>query len=194
MTTDYKKIKSAASKLSWGFLLLILDIYISYFNITPSFLSYYFFSRAIELLSGEERELKLIHRMSSALFWYKFIMWGVNIAAAALELDMSFLIPISLIFSVTNIYFQFQLLTNTATVAKKCLPEAHHEKRIIICRDLQVISLTLLTVGNLTSYMFDYNFKNVLIILAVINCISVLCCVIILAVFGSSLPEEKTNP
>ncbi len=177
MTTDYEKISGALRKIALGFIILTFHIDIEGFSVIPTFLGYYMFAKAIETLSEEERELKLLYKMSDLLFYYQFIYWFAIFVATIAELDIAFLQPIDLIFAVINIYYQFQLLTNLSSVAKKHSPETTHSKMLKGCRTLQTLILTMLNILNATSRFFGYEIYYVKIGFAIVYFISVLCCI-----------------
>lgn len=190
MTTDYEKISGALNKIAWGFIILTFHLNIAGFTVIPTFLSYYMFAKAIEVLSEEERELKLLINMSDILFYYQFIYWFAIFITEIAQLDIAFLQPIDMIFSVINIYYLFQLLTNLSSIAEKHSPETAHSKMLKGCRTLQTLILTLINILGATSRFFGYKIYYVRIGLAVVYVISVLCCIAAVISLKSAISKK----
>lgn len=112
--TDREKLWSGVSNAAWGYFFLNFNINLGTFNILPAFVGWFLFQKAIEKLSGETRELKLLLPLGGLLALWNLGDWVLTIFGGGLS--GRFLIA-DLLASVAGLYFHFQFLTDLSALA-----------------------------------------------------------------------------
>ena len=145
MVTDYQRLYSGISKAAWGYVFLYFNININEVSLLPSFIGYLLFLAAIRALEGEERELSLLKTFCVILAVWNAAVWISDWGFGDLEGRWPFA---DLLISLINIYFQFQFVTNLASIAEKYRTEDDdlHEK-MLKYRTWQTIILTVVTIS-----------------------------------------------
>ena len=103
--TDYTKVYYGISKAIWGYFFLYFNINLGTISILPSFVGYILFSKSIDLLENEERELTLLRGLSVILGIGEGITWLTKCIGYNLDGKWQF---IHLILGILNLYFHFQ--------------------------------------------------------------------------------------
>ena len=147
--TDYGKIYNGITKAIWGYFFLYFDINIGTISIFPSFVGYILFTKAIELLKDEERELSLLKTLGFILTIWNAIEWLAKCVGYSFNSNWQF---ITLIAGSLNLYFHFQFLTNIASIAITHQQEnCTYHKSLLSCRTIQTLMLTVFLV---VSYLY----------------------------------------
>lgn len=147
--TDYGKIYDGITKAIWGYFFLYFDINIGTISIFPSFVGYILFTKAIELLKDEERELSLLKTFGIILVVWNIIEWLAKCVGYSFNNQWQF---ITLIAALVNMYFHFQFLTNIASIAIIHQKEGcEYHKKLMTCRTIQTLMLTVFLV---VSYLY----------------------------------------
>ncbi len=142
--TDYRKLYNGISKAAWGYFFIYLNINVNAVNLLPSFVGYLFFLSAISYLKAEERELSLLNTLGVILALWHGAEWVVSLVEINLDGSWQF---IDIIISLVNLYFQFQLLTNLASIATKYQPEGYElDAKLLRYRMLQTVMLTAIEI------------------------------------------------
>lgn len=146
------KLYSGISRCAWGYFFLYFDINIGAVSILPRFVGYWLFLTALGLLAEEERELKLLRPLCIGLLLWQVLCWGLPILGIEPSGRVAFA---DVVVCVTELYFQFQLLTNLATIAQRCQPEdGGYDRKILSCRTMQTVLLTAGMVSEKLAFLF----------------------------------------
>lgn len=142
MTNDikYSNLYSGISKVAWGYIFLFFDFNLGTVSILPDFVGYLLFLSAIGLLQEEEAELALLKPFGTILVLWSGAEWIAS--WFTISFDDSFQI-FSIIICIVSIYFQFQMLTNLASIAAKYQSYGMElDKDILRYRTIQTIMIT----------------------------------------------------
>lgn len=139
--TDYTKVYNGISKVIWGYFFLYFNINLGTISILPSFVGYFLFSGAIDLLKDEERELSLLKQLCMILGVWEGIEWLANCVGYIFDGKWQF---INLIIGLLNLYFHFQFITNLASIAIKHQQEGCiYDKKLLKYRTILTILQTI---------------------------------------------------
>lgn len=139
--TDYTKVYNGISKVIWGYFFLYFNINLGTISILPSFVGYFLFSGAIDLLKDEERELSLLKPLCMILGVWEGIEWLANCVGYIFDGKWQF---INLIIGLLNLYFHFQFITNLASIAIKHQQEGCiYDKKLLKYRTILTILQTI---------------------------------------------------
>ena len=142
--TDYRKLYDGISKAAWGYFFIYFNINIGSVSLIPSFIGYLLFLSAIKFLQDEERELSLLYTPGVILAVWHGIAWLASWGSFNMDGAWQF---IDIIISLLNLYFNFQLLTNLASIASKYQPEGYEQdSKLLRYRTLQTVMLTAITI------------------------------------------------
>lgn len=142
--TDYTKVYNGISKVIWGYFFLYFNINLGTISILPSFVGYFLFSGAIDLLKDEERELSLLKPLCMILGVWEGIEWLANCVGYIFDGKWQF---INLIIGLLNLYFHFQFITNLASIAIKHQKEGCiYDKKLLKYRTILTILQTIFIV------------------------------------------------
>ena len=170
--TDVDRLCRGASRAAWGYFFLFFNFDINGFQILPDFVGYLLFLSAIRLLEDEERELSLLRGFASILAAAKFIEWAVPSFGA--ELGAFWDLP-SFLCGLLALYFQFQFLTNLASIAARYQAPGEQMDRLLLRRRTFLTVLqTILTLCSLFLEEFSRltGFQYLVISLLVLNIIA----------------------
>lgn len=139
--TDYTKVYNGISKVFWAHFFLFFNFSINIggvsISIIPSFISYIFFFGAIQLLKDEERELSLLKPLCTILGIWVAIQWLASCVGYSFGGKWQFL---TLIHGLLGLYFNFQFITNLASIATKHQKEGcDYDKKLLKYRTIEVI-------------------------------------------------------
>lgn len=142
--TQYRTLYDGITKAAWGYFFLYFSININIdageVSLLPTFAGYILFLKTIDMLKQEERELTLLRTLGIVLTVWHIIEWISNCFALNLSGNLQF---ITIIKSLINLYFHFQLLTNLASIAQKYQQEGcEQDKKLLKYRTVQTIMLT----------------------------------------------------
>lgn len=138
--TDKDKLIHGFDRVAWGYFFLYFDINFGTVSGLPDFVGFILFLSAIKLLHEEERELILLKPLGIFLLIWEATDWIMSFWGGNLN-DLSFFFH--LVFTLANLYFQFQLVTNAASIASRYQPVgAEYDKKLLKCRSMQTVMIT----------------------------------------------------
>ena len=148
------RLYTGITRAAWGYFFLYFNVDINMggntVGLLPAFVGMALFLSAIELLKGERRNLALLRPFAVALLVWYLAGWAADIFGVSLDTRLP---VISLLTSLAGMYFQFQLLTDFAALARTYVPDNPDlERRLLRWRTIQTVMLTILTV---LVYVFD---------------------------------------
>lgn len=148
--TDYERLYTGLSHAAWGYFLLHfnfnLNVDSTSINILPSFAGALLLLSAVNKLSAERRDLKLLRPLCMILAAWHLADWVLALTGSSLSGKLLFL---DLIFTVVLLYFHFQFLTDMAAIAEKYQPEGETLNRRILRR--RTVLLVLATIADVAS-------------------------------------------
>lgn len=130
-----EKLSDAIFKIAGAFLLLHADLNFGRVNCLPDWLGYGWIISTLDTLSEEEPSAELLRPIGYILAGWSFAVWLFDFFGQSLNGY-----GIGVIMSVLRLYFQFQLLTNLASIAKKYAPQ--HTDPILKLRSVMTVVLT----------------------------------------------------
>lgn len=152
--TDYERLYTGLSHAAWGYFLLHfnfnLNVDSTSINILPSFAGALLLLSAVNKLSAERRDLKLLRPLCMILAAWHLADWLLALAGTSLTGKILFL---DLIFTAVLLYFHFQFLTDMAAIAEKYQPEGETLNRRILRR--RTVLLVLATIADVASGLFQ---------------------------------------
>ena len=152
--TDYERLYTGLSHAAWGYFLLHfnfnLNVDSTSINILPSFAGALLLLSAVDKLSAERRDLKLLRPLCMILAAWHLAEWVLALNGSSLSGKLLFL---DLIFTVVLLYFHFQFLTDMAAIAEKYQPEGETLNRRILRR--RTVLLVLATIADVASGLFQ---------------------------------------
>ena len=152
--TDYERLYTGLSHAAWGYFLLHfnfnLNVDSTSINILPSFAGALLLLSAVNKLSAERRDLKLLRPLCMILAAWHLADWLLALAGTSLTGKILFL---DLIFTAVLLYFHFQFLTDMAAIAEKYQPAGETLNRRILRR--RTVLLVLATIADVASGLFQ---------------------------------------
>lgn len=152
--TDYERLYTGLSHAAWGYFLLHFNFNLNFdsvsINILPSFAGALLLLSAVDKLSAERRDLKLLRPLCMILAAWHLADWLLALAGTSLTGKILFL---DLIFNAVLLYFHFQFLTDMAAIAEKYQPEGETLNRRILRR--RTVLLVLATIADVASGLFQ---------------------------------------
>ena len=152
--TDYERLYTGLSHAAWGYFLLHFYFNLNFdsvsINILPSFAGALLLLSAVDKLSAERRDLKLLRPLCMILAAWHLADWLLALAGTSLTGKILFL---DLIFTAVLLYFHFQFLTDMAAIAEKYQPEEETLNRRILRR--RTVLLVLATIADVASGLFQ---------------------------------------
>ena len=152
--SDYERLYTGLSHAAWGYFLLHFNFNLNFdsasINILPSFAGALLLLSAVDKLSAERRDLKLLRPLCMILAAWHLADWVLALNGSSLSGKLLFL---DLIFTVVLLYFHFQFLTDMAAIAEKYQPEGETLNRRILRR--RTVLLVLATIADVASGLFQ---------------------------------------
>ena len=152
--SDYERLYTGLSHAAWGYFLLHFNFNLNFdsasINILPSFAGALLLLSAVDKLSAERRDLKLLRPLCMILAAWHLAEWVLALNGSSLSGKLLFL---DLIFTVVLLYFHFQFLTDMAAIAEKYQPEGETLNRRILRR--RTVLLVLATIADVASGLFQ---------------------------------------
>ncbi len=178
--TTYSRLYYGISKAAWGYFFLYFDINIGTISLLPSFIGYILFTQAINLLSNEEREFAVLRPFAVLMTVWSLVEWICKIFA----FDISTGIRVAgIVFSIIALYFNFQFITNIASLAARYQNEGcEYDKKLLILRTVQIIMHTCFIIISNFYFLFNEIWTVISVILMLIYC--VVCIFIMARLFG----------
>ena len=138
--TDYQKLYNGISRAAWGYFFVYFDLNFGMVDMLPDFVGYILFLSAIGLLKEEERELSLLKPLGIIMTVWTAIVWVGSFWSMQIEGMWQFT---DMIIFIINLYFQFQLITNMATIAEKHQSYGYElDGKLLHYRTVQTVMLT----------------------------------------------------
>ncbi len=184
MTFDISDIRSAVKKVAWGFFFIYIHINIGTIDILPDWAGYALMVSALTYIALEQESAKLLRPLGTALVVWSVIEWVLKIFGLQIYLNYLSVIP-----TVLNLYFTFQLFTNLAGIADKYFcPQG---KRLLVLRTVNVI----FTVANallLYAGILIYDSEIYMIVMMALLAVAfILMLAILITLFGLSSSMGK---
>ena len=132
-----RKYPGALSLIAWGTLLLFVNITVGNLNLLPNWLGYLLICRALPAVGEEEPEALLLKPLCAALALWEGLLWLLLLFGTVPDWPV-----VRLAFSVIFLYFDFQLLSNLASTAKR--HGCQEEKSLRRLRNIRAVLNTLL--------------------------------------------------
>lgn len=110
---QYEELASALRRLVWAYCFIHLHFNLGNMDVLPDWAGYFMIYLALETLQKYSPSSGLLRNFAAALTFWNLFTWIVTFFVD------EFTVPvIPLIFSLVDIYFHFQLLTNLADIAE----------------------------------------------------------------------------
>lgn len=142
--TNWNALYRGVSRAAWGYFFLYFNINLGSVNILPEFVGFLLFLSAIQLLREERRDLALLRPLAILLAVWNGINWVLTIFGVSLGGMLS---VVSLVISLTSLYFHFQLLTDMAALATRYQHQDGLDKWILHLRTTNTVLLTVTTLA-----------------------------------------------
>lgn len=147
-----EKLYRGLGNAAWGYFFLLFDFRINGVNLLPAFIGYLLFFSAIHCFAEDTKERSVLGVFGAVLtFWY-FFSWLRDL----LPLGIPEVLWQGLVLTagIANIYFQYRMLTNIASVAEGHQAEgATFDRRVLTYRTLITVLLSiLLAVGQVLAW------------------------------------------
>lgn len=137
---NYDNLYRGISKMAWGYVFIFFHFNFGTLDILPDFVGYLLFLSAIGLLQEVEPELALLRPFGMVLVIYHIIEWLSQLLSIRWGDVSQF---VSIVLCIVSIYFQFQMITNLATLAMKYQSEgAEFDRKLLIFRNVYVVGTT----------------------------------------------------
>ena len=141
MITNIEKMRGGIFRIAWGYIFIYFNINITAVSLLPAFVGYGLFLSAIGLLQDEERELGLLRPLVGILLVWNAADWVLSWMGSEI-IETWFLLD--LLTGLINLYFQFQFLTNLASIAAKYQQlDRDCDTKLLTYRTWQTIMLTI---------------------------------------------------
>ncbi|MBR6801305.1 MAG: hypothetical protein IKM61_06110 [Eubacteriaceae bacterium] len=123
------QISEGVKKIAWSYVFIYFHFNLGTIDILPDWWGYILILKGIEVLKDDEPSIYLLKPLGMMLAVYNVLIWLVKILGISLDIPL-----IGIIINVLLLYFNFQLLTNIADIAKRydCREEKKIRKLIII--------------------------------------------------------------
>lgn len=153
---DREQLYTGLSQAAWGYFLLLLNFNLNFnntisINLLPSFAGALLLLSAINKLSAERRDLKLLRPLCILLVVWHLADWVLNLVGLGVGGHFLFL---DLLVGVATLYFHFQFLTDMAALAEQYQPEGSDLNRRILNRRTALLILS--TALELTSSLVQF--------------------------------------
>lgn len=154
-----EKYVNAIRMVAKGYLFILLNFNIETLNLIPNWIGYIMFYKSIEGISEYDESVRLLKPLTLILGIYHFFDWVI--VALGFNLDIYI---INVFVNIIGLYFDFQLLTNIADIAKSHGCSQYYN--IYLLRNIKTILFTLLVLP------IDWNqYTVIVIILSVVTLI-----------------------
>lgn len=184
-----KTLSSAIKKIAVSYILIYFNINISIIDLLPDWLGYFMIVSALGTLAIKEESAGLLKPFGIALAIS-------NLAGPLLSLvGYSFnLTVLNILLGIITIYFNFQLITNIASLDI----EPQKRKRLLVLRSVTVLLHTIMTLSLFLPYVSDHEiYSYILMFMAVpqiIICLWITAELFSLAKFLKEKETEKEEP
>lgn len=111
---DVRPLADGLEGVDWGFAFLFLDLTFGRLNVLPDWVGFLLFREAFGALGDYEPELLLLKPLAAVLAAYDAVCW-----AAALLGSEIFIPAAEVVFTVVNLYFFYQFMTDLGKIATR---------------------------------------------------------------------------
>lgn len=125
----------AVQFIAWGYILIYWDVNLCNLNILPDWLGYFLMLAALPILTEEVKSAGLLRPFGILLALWEIALWLVALLNISAE---SYLLTV--LVTVVEIYFHFQMLTNLAELAEK--RNCPGKKNILVLRTVNTLLTT----------------------------------------------------
>ncbi len=124
-----KDVSEGIRKVAWSYVFIYFHFNLGTIDILPDWWGYVLILKGIDILKDDEPSIALLKPLGSIFAGYNVLAWFLKIVGISADIPI-----ISIILNVILLYFNFQLLTNIADIAKRyeCKEERKIRKLIII--------------------------------------------------------------
>ena len=158
-----ESLTKALYRIAIGFGILCFDINLGPINILPNWLGYWLIVKSLDAVAEEEPSAALLKPLGNLLIVWFSVTWVMKILG--MNLRVTLVNWVAYLVAVEQLYFQFQLLTNIAAIAKKYVPQ--FERRILRLRTVMTLVVTGYTL--LSAFVVS---EAVLIVVAVVQLVA----------------------
>lgn len=152
--TNWNALYRGVSRAAWGYFFLHFNVNLGSVNILPEFVGYLLLLSAVDLLKEERRDLGLLKPLAILLSVWNGLDWLLTIFGVSLG---GALAVVSLVISLTSLYFHFQLLTDMAALATRYQHQDGLDKWILRLRTANTVLLTASTLAvHLSEWLPDW--------------------------------------
>ncbi len=130
-----EKLTAAVYRVAIAFGILCFNINLGRINILPNWLGYWLILKSLDDIAEEEPSAALLKPLGKLLMVWFVGEWFLKMLGV--DVGRSFIVYIV---AVEQLYFQFQLLTNLASIAARYVPQ--FEQRILRLRTVMTLVVT----------------------------------------------------
>lgn len=172
--TDRENIYRGLSNGAWGYFFLNFDLNLNSVSIFPRFVGFLLLKSAIDALSGERRDLKLLRPLCVLLAGWSGIDWLLSWRGGDVDGHIIFL---DLLVTAATLYLHFQFLTDMSAMAAQYEPEESDlDRRLLKQRSVYVLLVTAISLMTDLSQLLPWEGWTWAIgALAVVTCLDALC-------------------
>ncbi len=174
--TDRNVFYKSLTKIAFGYLIIFISISIMGFDILPDFVGYILFLSAFLSLAEKYRNFRLLEPLAVVL-----MVWSIIAIALPFLSEIEPVIYItriaSIIISIINLYFNFQLLSEISAVAREYQSENMMlDKRLIKLRNADTVVFAALQL--LSTIPFIINFSETPVYISIMTVLTLVLIVI----------------
>ncbi len=124
-----REVSEGIKKIAWSYVFIYFHFNLGTIDILPDWWGYVLILKGIDILKADEPSIALLRPMGIMFTVWNVISWGMKIIGSVIDIYI-----LNIILSVLLLYFNFQLLTNIADIAKRysCKEEGKIRRLIII--------------------------------------------------------------
>ncbi len=178
---EQEKLGKAARSIARAYIFLHLNIFLGTLNLLPNWVGYILIFDALLTLSTESESAKKLQPLAILIGIWEGILWFITLLGGELNIYI-----LTIIATLIDAYFHFQLLTNLANIAEKY--ECPERSKILNLRTVRTVLITLLS---LPFAWNDYTGLSIVILLA--NAIVAVWITVTLYSLRRSLLEDRPN-
>lgn len=195
---DREQLYTGLSQAAWGYFLLLLNFNLNFnntisINLLPSFAGALLLLSAINKLSAERRDLKLLRPLCILLVVWHLADWVLNLVGFSVSGHFLFL---DLLVGVATLYFHFQFLTDMAALAEEYQPDDDNlAARIRSHRTAYTLLVTAIALLQSLAQAFPWEWwPGIAVFAAVIACIVALMIMADLFHLRRLVPKAEIGP
>lgn len=197
---ELQKLRSAITRIAWGYIFTLVDIRIGQIDILPSFIGFGIMLSAFSLLKEKSKTVSLLRPFAYVLIVWNVISWilkaGVSVSVPFLSVTI--INYISYIIEIIELYFNFQLLTEMSIIAAEYQPsEIELDKSFLTKRNVLTVFSTVILIFSFATNTIPANYSDIItVIFAGISVITLfLMFIIVYSLFRlkSFIPKEQSE-